>query len=47
MFQALPGESNLQVAAFCGEALAESRLALLQYKWEQPYKMVARNLPRC
>jgi hypothetical protein len=35
----LPGESSLQWAAFSGGALAESRLALLQYKREQPYKV--------
>jgi hypothetical protein len=32
-------ESNLQFAAFSGGALAESRLALLQYKREQPKKV--------
>jgi hypothetical protein len=35
----LPGESKLQWAAISGGALAESRMALLQYKREQPHKV--------
>ena len=37
----------LHFAAFSGGALAESLLALLQYKREQPLKAEAKKYPSC
>jgi hypothetical protein len=39
----LPGESSLQWAAISGGVLAESWLALLQYKREQPQKVIRKE----